>query len=264
MLYRIGACLLFSFPLLAQGPAKIPSDLRFEVVSLKPTKEQGRNGGMRRAPGGERYEATNCPLDMMITAAYRVIAAQIVGAPAWLSTDEYDMQAKAEKPSSVAELDMMLKNMLTDRLQLKVHHEKREMPMYALTVDKGGPHLTPHAGANSDEPSFVLNRPKFLRMKLTATNTPMEHLAYLLSEILDLPVVDLTNMRGGYDFTLEFNQGGLPSDFPAGGKINGMEPDTSGPLIFAAVKQQLGLNLKSQKGPVDVLVIDSVEKPTAN
>ena len=71
----IAVCLLFSFPLLAQGPAKIPSDLRFEVVSLKPSKEQGKDGGMRRAPGGERYEATNCPIDTMIEAAYRVIGA---------------------------------------------------------------------------------------------------------------------------------------------------------------------------------------------
>jgi uncharacterized protein (TIGR03435 family) len=264
MLHRIGVCLLFSLPLLSQGPAKVSSDLRFEVVSLKPSKEQPRNGGMRRAPGGERYEAANCPIDTMIQAAYRVIAAQIVGAPAWLSTEEYDMQAKAEKPSSVAELDRMLKNMLEDRLQLKVHHERREMPMYALTVDKDGPHLMPHAGPTSGDPSIVVKPPKFWRLRLTATNAPIDYFAFVMSEILDLPVVDLTNMRGGYDFTLEFNQGGLPSDFPAGGKINGREPDTSGPSIFAAAKQQLGLSLKRQKGPVDVLVIDRVEKPTAN
>ena len=80
---------------------------------------------------------------------------------------------------------------------------------------------------------------------------------------MDLPVVDLTGLQGGYDFTLAYTQD-LPPGFPEGTKINGEEPDTSGPTIFAAVKQQLGLELTAQKGPVEVIVIDNVERPTGN
>ena len=80
---------------------------------------------------------------------------------------------------------------------------------------------------------------------------------------MDRPVVDLTNLHGGYDFNLEFTRE-LPPGFPPGGKINGEEPDTSGSTVFAALKQKLGLDLKAQKGPVEVIVIDSADRPTEN
>jgi uncharacterized protein (TIGR03435 family) len=80
---------------------------------------------------------------------------------------------------------------------------------------------------------------------------------------MDRPVVDLTNLHGGFDFNLEYTRE-LPPGFPDNGKINGEDPDTSGPTVFDAVKKQLGLELKAQKGPVEVIVIDRAEKPTAN
>jgi uncharacterized protein (TIGR03435 family) len=263
-MYRNSVCvLLVAAPLLAQAPAKIPPDLRFEVASLKPSEGQGPGGGIRPAPGGQRYQATNCPIRLMIQVAYRVKAEQIVGAPGWLGTDRFDLEAKAEKPSTADELHVMLMNMLVDRLQLKFHHEKKDMRMYALTVDKSGPKLTPHEAANAGDPWIDQVQEKFLHMKMKATSAPMDYLAFRLSQILDLPVVDLTNLHGGYDFNLEYTRE-LPLGFPEGGKINGEDPDTSGPTVFAAVKQQLGLDLKAQKGPVEVIVIDHAEKPTAN
>lgn len=262
-MHRIAVCLLFAAPLFAQAPAKISPDFRFEVASLKPTEAQGPNGGIRPAPGGQRYVATNCPIKLMIQVAYRVKAEQIVGGPAWLDTDRFDLQGKAEKPSSPEELHVMLMNMLVDRMQLKFHHEKREMPMYALTVDKDGPRLTPHEASNAGEPWIDVAQEKFLHMKLKATSTTMDYVAFRFSQLLDRPVVDLTELRGGYDFNLEYTRD-LPPGFPEGGKINGEDPDTSGPTIFAAVKKQLGLELKSQKGAVEVIVIDHAERPTAN
>jgi uncharacterized protein (TIGR03435 family) len=98
---------------------------------------------------------------------------------------------------------------------------------------------------------------------MKATSAPMDYFAFRLSQFMDAPVVDLTNLHGGYDFNFDYTRD-LPPGFPEGGKINGEEPDTSGPTVFAAVKQQLGLELKAQRGPVEVIVIDHAEKPTEN
>jgi uncharacterized protein (TIGR03435 family) len=263
-MHRAGLGCLCAAVLLAQGPSTIPSDLRFEVASLKPSQaSSGQGFAIRPAPGGQRYEATNCPISVMIRVAFRIKAEQISGGPAWLDTDRFDMEARAEKPSSADELHVMLMNMLMDRLQLKFHHAKRDMQMYGLTVDKGGPKLTPHQAANGGDTWIDQAEAPFLHVKMKATYAPMDYFAFRLSELMDRPVVDLTGLRGGFDFNLEYTRE-LPPGFPAGGKINGEEPDTSGPTLFAAVKQQLGLELKAQKGPVDVIVIDHAEKPSEN
>lgn len=256
-------CVLVAARLLAQAPAKISPDLQFDVASFKLSNAQGRGGGIRPAPGGQRYQATNVPINLMIQVAYRVKADQIIGGPDWLKTDRYDMEAKAEKPSTADELHVMLMNLLVDRLQLKFHHETREMAMYALTVGKDGPKLTPHEAANASEPWIDQQQPKFLHMKWNATCVPMDYVAYRLATLLDRPVVDLTKLTGSYDFTLEYTRE-LPPGFSEGTKINGEDPDTSGPSLFEAVRKQLGLELKAQKGPVDVVVIDHAEKPSAN
>jgi uncharacterized protein (TIGR03435 family) len=95
---------------------------------------------------------------------------------------------------------------------------------------------------------------------MKATSAPMDYFAFRLAQLMDLPVVNLTNLPSDYDFNLEFTRE-PPPNFPAGGKINGEKPDTSGPSVFEAVRQQLSLELK---GPVDVIVIDHVEKPTGD
>jgi uncharacterized protein (TIGR03435 family) len=130
-------------------------------------------------------------------------------------------------------------------------------------VDKAGSKMTAHDAANAGEPWIDVAQPKFLHMVMTATSVPMDYLAFRLSLAMDRPVVDLTNLKGGYDFKLEYTRE-LPPGFPEGAKLNGEDPDLSGPTIFAALKQQLGLDLKPQKGPVDVISIDHVEKPTEN
>jgi uncharacterized protein DUF3738 len=135
---------------LSQAPATIPSDLKFEVASLKPSEPGGRGSGIRPAAGGQRYEATNCLVKEMIQVAYRVKAEQILGGPAWLNTDRFDMKAKAERQFNLDELHVMLMNLLVERFQLRFHQEKKELPMYALTVDKGGAKVTPHGGRAVD------------------------------------------------------------------------------------------------------------------
>src|SRR5262249_47453694 len=119
-MHRIAVSLFLASLVFAQT-TKIPSDLRFEIASLKPSEGPQPGGGIRPAPGGQRYQAANCPIKLMIQVAYHLKPEQIVGGPSWLDTDRYDMQAKAEKPSTVDELHVMLMNMLVDRLQLKFH-----------------------------------------------------------------------------------------------------------------------------------------------
>ncbi len=255
--------ILFTTALPAQTPAPIPANLRFEVASLKPSDGTAQVSGIRPSPGGERYEARNCTIQLMIQVAYRVKAEQIVGGPAWLANDGFDMDAKAEKPSSSDELHVMLMNMLADRLGLKFHREKREMSIYALSAAGPATKLKAHEAANGGDPWIDQTEAPFLHVKMKATYAPMDYFAFRLSQLMDRPVVDLTNLPGGYDFDLEFTRD-LPPGFPQGGKINGEEPDTSGPTVFAAVEKQLGLRLKAQKGPADVIVIDHAERPTEN
>jgi len=259
---RVAIGFLITAALFAQMPARIPPDLQFEVASLKPSAGEMRGGGIRPAPGGQKYEAVNCSIKTMITVAYRIKADQIIGGPEWLNSARYDMQAKAEKASSPDELHMMLMNMLVERLNLKFHHEKREMAMYALTVDNGGPKLTPHEAPNAGD-LWIDVSASVLHVKMKATYAPIDYFAFRLSDFMDRPVVDMTGLHGGYDFNLEFTRE-LPPNFPEGGKINGEDPDTSGPTVYMAVKQQLGLALKAQRGPVDVIVIDHADRPTEN
>lgn len=136
----------------AQAPAAAPGSLHFEVASLKSTPAGGRGGVIRPAPGGERYLATGVPLQLIMMVAYRVKADQITGGPAWTVTDRFDMNAKAEGPSSVEELHTMLKNLLADRFHLQFHRETKELPVYALSIDKSGPRLTPHEAQSAGDP----------------------------------------------------------------------------------------------------------------
>jgi uncharacterized protein (TIGR03435 family) len=198
----------------------------------------------------------------MIQVAFRVKAEQITGGPAWFDTDRWDMEGSAAKPSTADELHGMLINMLVDRLNLKFHREKKEMPMYALTVQKGGSKLTRHDPVASSD--TVINADQTnLRMKLKGACAPLDYFAFLLGYWMDRPVVDLTGLQGGYDFELEFTRE-VPPGSPESGKANANDPDTSGPDIFGAVRKQLGLELKAQKGPVPVIVIDHADKPAAN
>lgn len=262
-MFRLAVWCCLTVSLFAQTPASLPSDLRFEVASLKPSTGQRQGYGIRPAPGGQRYEAWNCPIKVMIEAAYRVKPEQIIGGPGWLDSAPYDMEAEAGKPSTSDELHGMLINMLVDRLQLKFHRDHRDMRRYALTVDKAGPKLTPHPDTDAGDLFIDQTVSQFLHMKLKGTASPMDYLAFRLSLLLDLPVVDLTGLRGGYDFTLEYTRD-LPPGISPNAKLNGGELDTSGPTLVAALQRQLGLDLSAGKGPVEVIVIDSVERPSAN
>jgi len=167
------------------------------------------------------------------------------------------MDAKAEKPSSLDDLNLMLQDLLVERFKLKFHRETKELPVYALTVDKGGPKL--HEAQGAGNPSIDFRQEPFLHVKMHATSVPMDYFAWRLG--LDRPVIDLTKLKGSYDFDLAYTAE-LPPGLEEG--PNGTPIDVSGPSIFEAVQKQLGLKLERQKGPVEVVVIDHAEKAVEN
>ena len=245
----------------AQSPAVTPGALKFEVALLKTRpSEAGGRGAVRPAPGSERYVATNCPLKLLITEAYKVKGDQVVGGPDWIDTERFEMNAKAVRPSTIEELRLMLQDLLADRFKLRFHRETRELPVYALSVDKGGPKLKAREAQTAGEPSIDQATEGMLHIKLSAKAVAMDYFAFRLSQLLDRPVIDLTKLKGGYDFELAYTRG-LPPEIPEGAQLNGQPIDTSGPTIFAAIRQQLGLELKPQKGPVETIVIEHAEKP---
>ena len=261
--------------------------LTFDVASIKPVTPAGDGRiqvGIQMQPGGG-LRATNVTLKFLLTFAYNVRDFQISGGPGWLNSELFDLMAKSERSSDTQSIPadpremtddqrktsqeqtrQKLQALLADRFQLKFHRETKEQPVYALVVGKNGPKIQP-----SDDKSG--NGPRGLRMgrgQLIGNSAPLELMANALSNQLGRPVLDHTGLAGRYDFKLEWTpdpaQGGgpfagLPPPPPG---VNGPPPpDPNGPSIFTAI-QELGLRLESQKAPVEILVIDSVEKPSEN
>jgi uncharacterized protein (TIGR03435 family) len=261
MIFRMAAAALIVIVGVYGQTTAPASGPKFEVASFKLSQPGGRGGGIRPAPGGERYLATNVTLRLLLTVAYRIKPEQIVGGPGWIDTERYDMNAKAERPSSIEELHAMLVDLLTERYNLKFHKDTKELPMYALSVDKNGPSakLQAHAAQSAGDPWIDQAINGAVQVKMHAKFVPMDYFAWRISQMVDRPVVDQTSLKGGYDFDLAFTRE-LPPGIPENANINGSPIDTSGPTLFEALRQQLGLKLERQKGPVEILVIDHVEK----
>lgn len=218
--------------------------------------------------GGLRV--TNVPLRNVITMAYGIRDFQLSGGPGWIGTDRYDITAKPERVESVgAAADPMqmtdeqrkvrdeqwktrVRKLLAERFGLVVHTETREAPIYLLTVAKTGSKLkevTPVPGANQGTSGG--------RGRSQGMAAPVVLLTNTLSNILGRTVVDKTGLTGKYDYLLEWSPDVAAAD--ATDAAAG-----SGPTIFTAVQEQLGLKLESSKGPVDTIVIDHVDRPSEN
>ena len=244
--------------LLLCAAAAFCQGLDFEVASVKPSAPGGRGGIVRPLPGNQTYIVQNMPLRLIMTVAYSVTDRQIAGGPDWIAMEPFDITAKAGRPSTTDELHVMLQRLLEHRFQLKVRHERRELPVWALVVDKGGPKLPSHDPSDLDHPPLGLG-PN--RRGLAGPNVTMQYFAFVLSRLLDRNVIDRTGLAGYYDIALDFARDPLPGASPGGG-----EPTfaADAPNIFSAVRQQLGLRLESTKGPVEFLVVESAQKPSAN
>jgi len=231
----------------------------FEVATIKPSKP-GTPG--KYIGGGRNFTTLNTALSDLLTFAYGIHPKQIVGAPAWVEEEKYDLAGEpdAKGQPSLDQTRIMIQKLLTDRFQLKFHRDKKELAVYALTVGKNGSKLT-RSQADPNGPPRLL----FTRLgNLPAGNTTMADFASVMQmAVLDKPVVDQTGLSGKWDFTLTWTPDATQFIGLGGGTAPAPDSDAP-PDLFTAIQQQLGLKLDSIKAPAEVFVIDHVEKPSDN
>ena len=256
---------------------KVPA---YDVVSVKLNKSE--SGMVRIMSKADGYSASNVSLMMLVQGAYGSREDLISGAPSWANSARFDIDAKvagsdvdALKKLSPEQRRLMLPPLLADRFKLKVHTETKQLPVYELVVAKGGSKLkeaTPgDTYANGFKGPDGVGRAGPMRMgpgQLSGQGLPVTSLANMLSQELHHTVIDKTGLTGKYDFELNWtpDQGSDPmfKGPDSGQHSSDAAPDSSGPSIFTAVQEQLGLKLQSAKGPVETLVIDHVEMPSEN
>ena len=231
----------------------------FEVASVKPNASMDGGMSINRSPGGA-FSATNVSLKMLVTFAYDIRPHQLSGGAGWMDSDRWDIVARPSAEDAAAEpktyspndgsqdrLRQRVQALLADRFKLAVHSETREMPILALVVAKGGPHL---AEAKGSGPS-IQGRPG----QLTCKKVNMKMFAdRMLAQRLGRNVVDRTGLAGDFDFEIKYVE-----DRGAAATA-----DVSGPDFLTAMQEQLGLKLESQKGPVQIVIVDRAEKASAN
>jgi uncharacterized protein (TIGR03435 family) len=234
----------------------------FDVVSIKRNKS-GPGPAMIISPiDSDRIIVRNASPWMIIGEAYGIrLHDLITGAPTWADAEVYDIEAKVAASDLPAfhnllpgQRNPMLRTLLADRFHLICHFETRTLPAYALVVLKGGPKL---AEIQPGILSNGLKDPGGIDMShgaLTATGSSMQGLAHVLQMQLGRPVVDRTGLTGNYNFKLNWTPDSGATAVPADAE--------SGPSIFTALQEQLGLKLESNKAAVEVLVVDHIERPS--
>jgi bla regulator protein BlaR1 len=274
--------------------AESPSDRalsQFEVASVKQNKSSVAKVMIQTQPGG-RFTAYNVTLRALIVFAYKLQPLQLSGGPDWLDSDRFDVLAKADDDSGdlfdadrrgeVSRPQLMLRALLTERFKLDVHTETRELPIYALVRARNdgklGPELRPSTldcgpaadpGGRPADPSSgrVSCGIRIARGPgtMVAGGASIAQLASTFVPSVGPIVSHPTGLTGNYDFTLSWTPDQIPQGFSQKIAAGGLaSPDPNGPSIFTAIQEQLGLKLDSQKGPVDILVVDRAEHPREN
>jgi uncharacterized protein (TIGR03435 family) len=282
LLLVVAGWMAVAVPVFGQGVTAGVKAPEYDVVAIKPNKS-GTNM-MRIMGSGDRYSATNISLKMLIENAYNLKTDNLVsGLPGWANSTHFDIEAKMDE-DAVAQLQklpneerqaqrrLMMQLLLADRFQLKIHHESKELPMYSLVIAKGGFKLK-DADPSNTYPNGIkgldgVSHPGMMSVrdgKMTVQAITISNLANNLSLQLHRQVVDKTGLTGKYDFTLQWE----PDD-NQGPILTGKQQDAaamatnSGPSIFTALQEQLGLRLESTKGPTDTIVVDTVQLPSEN
>lgn len=227
------------------SPASPEQKASFEAVSVK--RSMPNQNGMSIASSGNRFRAINATVKSLILNAFpKTRAFQIIGAPTWIDTEGYDVDAVSETPLTSDSVQQMLQTLLQDRFKLQWHTDTRQMPLYTLIVGKDGPKLQ---SAKEGERTRVSGTG---RGRMTFQRIGLSSFADNLSYQVDRIVVDQTGLTGYFTFTLEWTPDSV------------RDADSTAPSLVTAIQEQLGLKLESGKGPVEVLVIDSVERPSEN
>lgn len=264
--------------------------MAFEVASVKPNNSG--TGGVRLGlqPGG-RFTATNVPARQLIIFAYQLQNFQLMDTPDWTRNERFDIVAKAEAdvpPTPLGQpgpIQMMVRSLLADRFRLTIHEETREMPIYALVLNRPDGQFGPRLQRTTADCAAVMaaargrggappappapgERPQCGMSagfgQVRAGSMPMSQVAQMLSQQVQRVVVDRTGLMGNFDFDLTFTPDQLPQGrgVPPPGAPAPPPIDPDGPSIFTALQEQLGLKLEAQRGPVSVMVVDRIERPT--
>jgi uncharacterized protein (TIGR03435 family) len=270
--------------LAAQQAPDANAPVTFEVASIRPNKSGDQGAMIRRQPGG-RFNAVNVPARFLLTFSYQLQPFQLVGGPDWLSSDRFDVVAKMEgdpppMPPGAGPDQMMLamRSLLAERFKLIIHRETRELDIYQLILARPGgqpgPALKPStvdcsaemaaagrgggAPPGPNDPVRCGSRQNFGRIQFSGM--PLSVFANGIAGQVGRMVIDRTGLTGNWDFEMTFAPERPIGAVGPGVELPPVDPDA--PTLFTAVQEQLGLKLDPTKGPVEVLVIDSIERPT--
>ena len=217
----------------------------FDVATVKPSNPIERGHTIYSSPSGQ-LGLDYMTLKELIAFAWDVRDFQISGGPNWIDSDHFDVVGKSETARGLMQLRPLVQSLLTDRFQLALHKSSKELPYYALVIGKNEAKLHPSSAFSPEMRGGG-------RGDLTAKGIPLSLLTAQLADSLGRPVLDLTGLSGIFDLTLQWT----PDEAE-------QKSDPSRPSLFTAVQEQLGLKLESRKGPVEILVIDRAERPSAN
>lgn len=246
---RFCLILFASWAALAQSPTAATA---FDAASIKPSPPPGPNrstfvGGPRRDPG--RVTFSNIPMKYIIRTAYGIDTnARIVGGPAWIDSEMYDVVGTLPVATASDQVLLMVQTLLAERCKLVAHREARDQEVYAFVIAKDGPKLKSHDPLNRG------NGNRSSRGHLELHDVTLAQLGNFLQNELGRPVVDGTGLTGTYDVVLDWTPADTPID----------DPKANAPSLTSAVQEELGLKLVAQRAPIQYLVIDHVEKPTEN
>lgn len=284
-------------PVFAISQTPPPTRPSFEVASIKPNTSGLNQVSISNQPGG-RFVANGITFRSLMTYAYRVRDFQISGGPSWISSDRWNIEARPEEesvsgkmgprdPSVPNPILLRIQSLLEDRFQLKFHRETRELPVYELGIAKSGlkmklsedqspiqfpkpgeatpPKRDPNSPAPRGSSRMMMRADK---MELEANGIEFSAIVGLISQQVGRTIIDKTGLKGLYDLKLQWapdmRQGSTPFGPMPAGVEQPQASDPSAASIFTALQEQLGLKVDPTKGPVEVLIIDSVQKPSEN
>jgi uncharacterized protein (TIGR03435 family) len=229
----------------------------FDVASIRP-HAPGDNRFLVRPPANGAFTAAGTTAKFVVMLAYDIQETQVIGGPGWFATEKWDIEARTGDRAghSVEETRRMLQNLLEERFSLRLHRETQALPVYTLTLAKNGPKL------KASDPQGSTN------VQVGGNSVSVQHgelarMTQLLATVLGRPVVDRTGLTGLYDFSLRWDDAPVRE-----GGVPGLDsPGTAGTdhgSIFTAIQDQLGLRLEPQRAPIDVIAVDSMDRPSPN
>jgi len=230
------------------------ADPDWEVATVRPSDPNEKEQSFMVR--GRHIIVKNQTVEKMLMVGYGLQKDQIAGAPEWVKTENFDVDgvADVEGQPQVKQFQTMVRKLLLERFGLKTHKEQREMPVYALTVVKDGPKLTPSKSGPNTLPREEVRGDAAGVRTLEFVNISMQDFVVMMLYYVDKPVVDHTNLKGTYDFTLKYTYDDerAPTDgtAPAG--------------LFTAIQEQDGLKLEPMRAAADVVVVDQIQRPSAN